>query len=345
MRAKAITSPRFLAVLFCCIYPTLVSATSLDDVVNRNRGSVVFIKAQKVNPSNGAITEVEGTGFVVNKAGLVITSEHVVSGSGGTEVDVRGALSSREGLLEGMEVIYENSTFDVAVLRFKNTSLSRAPVEIGDPWAVSDAATVYSMGFPSREEWFHTEGKLSGKVGPKGSWNTTMVLNPGMSGGPVFNTAGKVVAIVWGGVPTPGIQGINRVIPINLLTEPFRLAGLSLAPSHAPDTIPVGPTQKTIEIVYKIDAGQETLGGLQPASREYQKIFQAREGFKIENYSLVSKSANNATIISTEISPDRRTLIVNFSLKSGPVFDRWRGWLDADILTRQEPDNSQDSSR
>lgn len=319
-----------------CIDQT--SAMSLDDAVKQNRGSVVYIKVQKVNPANGAITEVEGTGFIVSKAGLVITSDHVVSATGSAEVDVRGAIGSREGTLEGMEVIYENSNFDVAVLRFKNTAVARKPVEVGDPWAVSEAATVYAMGFPSKEEWFHTEGKLSGKGGPKGSWNTTLVLNPGMSGGPIFNNDGKVVAIVWGGVNTPGIAGINRVIPMNLLTEALRLAGIAATSASTPSSVPSTIEPELIEVTYNIDAGQESLGGLQAASRDYQRVFEARQGFRIKDYTLASKSANNASITSTTVSPDRKTLTITFSLKSGPVFDRWRGWLDVDILTRQEPE-------
>jgi hypothetical protein len=330
-----------LTAVFVCalVWSSQASVLSLDDAVRENRGSVVYIKVQKVNSSNGAITEVEGTGFVVSKAGLVITSDHVVSASGGIDVDVRGAISSREGTLEGMEVIYENSNFDVAVLRFKNTAIVRKPVEVGDPWTVSDAATVYAMGFPSREEWFHTEGKLSGKGGPKGSWNTTLVLNPGMSGGPIFTNEGKVVAIVWGGVPTPGIVGISRIIPVNLLTEPLRLAGIAAAVS-APVSLPPTTAPTVIQVTYNIDAAQDSLGGFQAASRDYQRVFEAREGFKIKDYTLVSKSANNASITSSSVSQDGKTLTVTFSLKSGPVFDRWRGWLDVDILTRQEPNNA-----
>ncbi|MBA2659727.1 MAG: trypsin-like peptidase domain-containing protein [Nitrosospira sp.] len=182
-------------VLFALTSP-LVYAATLSEVVEQNRPSVIFIKVQKVNPINGAITEEEGTGFVVNTDGYVITSGHLVAGGAGIQLNVRGAHASREGNLENMEVLFESSNFDVAVLRFKNTAITRKPLKLGDPWTISDAGTVYAMGFPDKEEWFHTEGKLSGKNGPKGSWNTTLVLTPGMSGGPVFDTEGRVVALL-----------------------------------------------------------------------------------------------------------------------------------------------------
>jgi S1-C subfamily serine protease len=307
----------------------------LSDVVRQYRQSVIFIKVEKVNPVNGAITEEGGTGFVVHKDGFVITSGHVVGGGAGIQVDVRGSPGSREGYLEGMEVIFESSNLDVAVLRFKNTSIERKPISLGDPWAVSDSATVYSMGFPGKEEWFHTEGKLSGKVGPKGSWNTTMVLNPGMSGGPVFDTDGRVVAIVWGGVPTPGVAGINRILPINLLAEPLRISGLATESTGSVSPPTPSPT-RGIEVPYKVDQGQETMGGLQAESRDYQQTFQALPGHKIVDYNFVAKSSNNASVEGIQLSPDGKTLSMVFSLRSGPIFDRWRGWLDGDLLTRQE---------
>lgn len=338
MRVGEMTRFPFVILLFSLLSPTLASAVSLDDVVQANRGSVVFIKAQKVNPMNGAITEVEGTGFIVSKSGLVVTSGHVVSSAGAAEVDIRGAVASREGTLEGMEVIYENSNMDVALLRFKNTAPARTPIVIGDPWKVSDAATVYAMGFPTKEEWFHTEGKLSGKGAPRGSWNTTMVLNPGMSGGPVFNSDGQVIAMVWGASSTSGILGINRVLPINLLAEPLRLAGAVPVTAVTPLTDPTTPASQIVEVVYRIDQTQESLGGLTSASLDYRKDFQARTGFRFKDYTVVSRSVNNATITAVTISSDRKTLTVTFSLKSGPIFDRWRGWLDVDYLTRQEPD-------
>ena len=334
----------YLRIILLVCFSTVAStagAASLDDVVRQYRQSVIFIKVQKVNHTNGAITEESGTGFVVNKDGFVITSGHVVAGGSAFQVDVQGTPGSREGTPEGMEVLYESSNFDVAILRFKNTSIGRIPIPIGDPWAISNTATVYSMGFPGNEEWFHAEGRLSGN-GPKGSWNTTLTLNPGMSGGPILNNEGKVVAMVWGGVPTPGIIGINRVLPVNLLIEPLRIAGIATSsndidPRDNSLRVKIIPRPANeIEVSYKIDRGQESLGGLNAVSKNYEESFQAKAGYKIVDHRFVARSSNNAEVISVQTSPDKKSLTVAFSLKSGPIFDRWRGWLDADVLTRQE---------
>ena len=209
--------------------PLPSEGASLSDLVKKNRRSIIYIRVEKADETTGAVTEQHGTGFVINQDGYVLTAAHIVRGGDGFKVSVRGATGSSEGPLEVMEVLDANSSFDAAVLRFKNTFLQRSPVLLGNPWKVAEDATIYAMGFPGIEEWFHTEGKLSGKGGPNGSWNTTITLNPGMSGGPIFDARGKVVALVWGGVPTQGIEGINRVLPINLLSGLLRIAGVNIA--------------------------------------------------------------------------------------------------------------------
>ena len=234
-----------------------------------------------------------------------------------------------------MDVLYENSNLDVALLKFRNTAIERQAVLLGDPWSLDDGATIYAMGFPGKEEWFHTEGKLSRKSGPKGSWNTTLVLNPGMSGGPVFNIDEKVVAMVWGGVPDKDINGINRILPVNLLAEPLRIAGIEV-PTYPKPTL--SKTKEIVERAYRINQSQESLGGLSPTSKEYVVTYTAQQGFRITDYTFNAFSANNVSGPFVDLAPDRKSFTVRYSLKSGPAYDRWRGWLDGQILTRQEKD-------
>ncbi len=223
-------------------------SASLSDVVKANRNSIIYIYVEKDDETTGVIKEQHGTGFIINSEGYVLTAAHIVRSDAGTQVNVRGAVGSREGNLEGMEVLYENSNFDVALLRFKNTSVQRRAVSIGDPWKIVDGAIIYSMGFPGTEEWFHDEGKLSGK-GPKGSWNTTLTLNPGMSGGPIFDIEGNVVAMVWGGVSTQGIVGVNRILPINLLIDPLQIAGVTSAILLSPRTSTFAADEDNTEFI------------------------------------------------------------------------------------------------
>jgi hypothetical protein len=315
------------SVVFLSMVLSVGVDASLIDVVNNNRGSVVYINTQKISENTGAVTEQFGTGFLVNGEGYVLTAAHVVGSGAGFQIDIRGGIGSREAVLEGMEVLYENTNADVAVLRFKNSSIRRPSVQLGDPWAVAGDAVLYAMGFPGREEWFHTEGKMAGR-GPKGSWNTTLVLNPGMSGGPIFDVNGKVVAMVWGGVPDQGIYGINRVIPINVLSDALRIAGaLPLLKAAMPERL--------VEVAYKIEETKNSDLKMESTIKDYALVFNAKPGFKIVDAVYVEKSANNSTKPDIDLSEDKKSIKVTFNIKSGPLYDQYRGWLSADILTRQ----------
>jgi len=335
------TAQRFVGIVAIVTVglPLSAAALSLQEIVQRNRNSVVCVKVETANPTTGARTEVRGTGFIVSKEGWLLTSQHVVSTSVGIDRLVRGSVGSCEGTFENMEVLVENTNTDFALLRFKNTAPQRMAVTFGNPWSVGDAATVYSMGFPGNEEWFHTAGTLSGKNGPMGSWNTTLVLNPGMSGAPVFDSDGRVVALVWGGVPTPGVTGINRMLPIDLIILALRAAGtLACVAGASIPTFgcPGEAAAATIDVSYTVDDTQESRAGFSPTSAAYTKTFQARPGYKITDFKYVSRSANYATVNSVEVAEDQRSVTIKYSLKSGPVFDRWRGWIDGTIVTRQE---------
>lgn len=318
----------FMVGLLYAVGPA--GAASLTDVVKTNRPSVVYVKVEKADEQTGAVTEVSGTGFVVGK-GFVLTAQHVVAGGKGIQVKVAGATASAAANLEPMEVLAENTNFDVAILRFKNTATTRQPVKLGDPWKMGDGDTVYALGFPTGEEWFHTEGRLGGRA-VKNSWSTTAVLNPGMSGGPIFNVDGEVVAITWGGVATPGISGINRILPINLFADFLGITGAAIGPSTSGSA-----ASEPVEVVYNIDRVQESLGGTSKSTRPYTQTFQARPGHKIVDFAVITRSANKASQPGVTVTPAGDALTVRYELTSGPIFDRWRGWLEADIQTRQVP--------
>lgn len=318
----------FMVGLLCAAGPT--DAASLTEVVRANRPSVVYVKVEKADEQTGAVTEVSGTGFVVGK-GFVLTAQHVVAGGKGIQVKVAGATASAAASPEPMEVLAENSNFDVAILRFKNTATPRQAVKLGDPWKLDDGDTVYALGFPTGEEWFHTEGRLAGR-GVKNSWSTTAILSPGMSGGPIFNVVGEVVAVTWGGVATPGISGINRILPINLFADFLGITGAAIGPSTRG-----GTDSEPVEVAYDIDRVQESLGGLSMSTKSYTQTFQARPGHKIVDFTVITHSANKASQPDVTITPAGDAMTVKYELTSGPIFDRWRGWLEADIKTRQVP--------
>jgi S1-C subfamily serine protease len=164
-----------------------------------------------------------GSGFVIDKAGHIVTSNGVISGarsvkvsfSGGDEFDAR--------------VIGKDPTTDIAVLQVNTHSRSLSPlalgnsdlVQVGDPvvalgntFALSRTATV---GIVSAVQ--HGIDDLSGEA-VSHSIQTDATINPSNSGGPLVNTRGQVIGISSQATPQPGLAsgataGIGFAIPID----------------------------------------------------------------------------------------------------------------------------------
>ena len=75
--------------------------------------------------------------------------------------------------------------------------------------------------------------------------------------------------------------------------------------------------------------------GFSPTTRTYNKQFNALDGYKIVSYKIDVVSINNANIVFSRLSNDGSSVIVQFMIRSGPMYDRWQGWLKAQVITEQ----------
>lgn len=160
------------------------------------------------------ILGVHGTGFVLNGDGYVVTNHHVVDVAGKMPDGVR-ALSivvpdgKWERRLKATRV-WSNKDFDLAILHVPE--LKRPPVVISAaPWQkLEKGEPVFAFGFPKAGdttgatlETSFTRGDVSKTERARGTKDGavqaivqhTASLNPGNSGGPLFNQCGEVVAI------------------------------------------------------------------------------------------------------------------------------------------------------
>jgi len=140
-----------------------------------------------------------GTGFVYDKAGLVLTNNHVVED--GTEISVKFA-DQRE---VPAKIVGRDKPADVAVLRVEDHSLS--PLKLGDSDAVEVGDWVVAIGNPFGLSHTVSAGILSAKgrthddvkgLDEFGYFNflqTDAAINQGNSGGPLLNLRGEVVGI------------------------------------------------------------------------------------------------------------------------------------------------------
>ena len=157
----------------------------------------------------------QGSGFIVSADGLILTNAHVVRG--GTEVTVK--LSDRREFKA--KVLGSDTVTDVAVLRIDAKGLPT--VRLGDPQRLQVGDPVMAIGSPFGFEQTATQGIVSakGRSLPGDAAvpfiQTDAAVNPGNSGGPLFDAQGEVVGInaqIYS--QSGGYQGLSFAIPINV---------------------------------------------------------------------------------------------------------------------------------
>jgi len=159
-----------------------------------------------------------GSGFIVSPDGLILTNAHVVDGA--QEVTVK--LTDRREFKA--KVLGADSQTDVAVIRIDAKNLPT--VRFGDPSRVRVGEPVLAIGSPYGFENTVTAGIVSAKSRslPDDTYvpfiQTDVAVNPGNSGGPLFNQRGEVIGInsqIYS--QTGGYQGLSFAIPINVATK------------------------------------------------------------------------------------------------------------------------------
>jgi serine protease Do len=162
----------------------------------------------------------EGSGFIVSADGYILTNAHVVADA--DEVTVR--MTDRREY--PAKVIGVDQRSDVAVIKIEGKNLP--VVRIGDPSKLRAGEWVLAIGSPFTFENSVTAGIVSatGRSMPGENNNivpfiqTDVAVNPGNSGGPLFNLNGEVVGInsqIYS--RSGGYMGISFAIPIDVATN------------------------------------------------------------------------------------------------------------------------------
>ena len=162
------------------------------------------------NPRRG-----EGSGFLYDPSGLIVTNHHVVAGSS----RIRVRLADKRDLPARLVGVDANT--DLALLKVEGGDLPSIPLGNSNKLRVGD--WVCAIGNPYRFDHSVTVGVVSSK-GRK-IWDasfdsyiqTDAAINPGNSGGPLLNAAGEVVGIN-SAMMAQG-QGIGFAIPVNVARD------------------------------------------------------------------------------------------------------------------------------
>lgn len=175
-----------------------------------------------------------GSGMTVRSDGLVLTNAHVVAGV--ETVDVVTFAGAR---LTG-KVVERARDVDVALVQVDATDLPTVTFARAADLAVGQWAA--AVGHGEGGGWTFTTGMVSNVYTAQGGravFQTQIPVNPGNSGGPVFDGTGKVLGIVTAGIQ--GAQNLNFAIRIDVATQvPQGLEGLcDCLVVHAPAGVPV----------------------------------------------------------------------------------------------------------
>ncbi len=159
-----------------------------------------------------------GSGFILSPDGYILTNAHVARDA--DKIIVR--LSDQRE--RPAKVIGVDELTDVALLKIEGENLSA--VKLGDSDALEVGEWVLAIGSPFGLEHTATQGIVSavGRNLPTGAYvpfiQSDVAVNPGSSGGPLFNLRGEVVGInsqIYSS--TGGYMGLSFAIPIKLATQ------------------------------------------------------------------------------------------------------------------------------
>lgn len=318
-----------------------VNVTAFQEIRQKNQDSVVFIHSTRSKKDGTGIPDQSyGTGFIISRQGsaaYVLTASHVVQKDDTeTVVSTEGSIRSRHNPKYPMELVKRDEDLDIALLLLPESGIAWQPVTFGDSAKVPDDAPLYALGFPGSSDLSPAPGILSNRFGPHGQWQTTLPINRGHSGGPVFDLTGKVVAIADAG--SDEYQAITFVIPAAYVVGLRQLAAAMLSSTlvSAPGPSAVSPAPAIVQTFafYKaVDHQQQ-----QEEAQEYC----LPEGYIVSDAQdrVTTQNGPGTRVLSFETEPTKRNCALLRTFIEGAGVDRigpiivnyrGRGWLGADV--------------
>ena len=196
---------------------------SAEDIYNMACHQVVGISTGNVSTrrlfEQFGSAAANGSGLIISGEGHILTNFHVVENAYRNDLPITVYLE--DGTTYEAEVIGYESANDIAVIKIEAYGLSAAA--IGESDGIRVGQRVYAVGNPfgtlvstitegivsALDRGVRVEGKIIN------TFQHSAAVNPGNSGGPVYNANGEVIGIVTAKFRDPDIEGVGFAIPIN----------------------------------------------------------------------------------------------------------------------------------
>ena len=190
-----------------------------------------FIYWQNIPLPSNPVREASATGIVVSTNGVIATNYHVVENSTQVSVTIK---RNGEAQTYASKVIMTDPKNDLALIRIEDNNFKSYPnIPYAIKTGVSDVGTdVFAMGYPETyilgDEIKVTNGIINSQTGKQGDITTyqhSVPIYPGNSGGPLFDEKGYLV-----GITNSGFVGtsVNYAIKSSYLRNLMELANISL---------------------------------------------------------------------------------------------------------------------
>lgn len=209
-----------LIITICCVFVTNVAVFAYD-----NEESMYINVYEKLNP---AIVSIDaelpigvssGTGCIIDKNGIILTSSHVIADS--KKIDV----TLHNGHVYKAKILTTGKT-DIALISIQ-TKEALNTISLGDSEKIKVGQKVLAIGNPFGFNGTLTQGIISRIDYAKDKIQTDAAINPGNSGGPLITTTGEVVGInqsIYNPDNNISNIGIGFAIPINTVKEMLKKA-------------------------------------------------------------------------------------------------------------------------
>ena len=278
-----------------------------------------------------------GSGFIIDKAGHVLTNNHVVENAKTIEISLSSNDGDPEARLEAT-VIGRDALTDIALLQIKNVpkeglqpasfgdSDQMAPgdwvMAIGNPFELSNTVTVGVVSAVGRHNQV-AAGRFEDFI------QTDAAINPGNSGGPLLNLRGEVIGVNsmiltngprgFDGQPQGGNIGVGFAIPINTVRDLLPQLekgkvtrgriGVRIGQVSAADRADLGVPDSGGAMVQMVDEGPARDAGMR-----VQDVIVEFNGKPVKNsndlVSLVSRTTPGTTV-PVRIIRDKKTMTIN----------------------------------
>ena len=166
-----------------------------------------------------------GSGFFISTSGYIVTNHHVIDKASEIEVEFK-----YRNEIKGFNatVIQTDAINDLAILKIDDDDFSYVgtlPYAFRTRNVASYGAFYYALGYPKAltimgKEIKFTDGRISSKTGFKGditTYQSTTPIQPGNSGGPLFDFKGNLIGINNAKIITEDVEGVSYSIKSSYL--------------------------------------------------------------------------------------------------------------------------------